>query len=66
MADSFANDGGTAVRFEIEAVKGLDVKSFSETANEDELLLDHDSTFTVAGVERVGATWHVKMKQVAT
>ncbi len=57
------------VVLEIEAAHGLDMKSFSDHPNEDELLLNHNSRFTVESVEQRkdangGLRWHAKLKQV--
>ncbi len=63
-----AKFGGEVV-MEIEVRRGLDVKSFSDSPREEELLLDHNSRFTVASMEerphKNGGTYtHVKLKQV--
>lgn len=62
-----ANDLGiklSDIRLEIQAVHGLDVKSFSQAPEENELLLNNNSKFTVEKYEVVGKQIRVKLKQV--
>jgi predicted double-glycine peptidase len=64
VADNFA----LPIRIEVEAVHGLDVKSMSAHPEEDELLLDDNTHFTVASVEKAGPDdehdWVIKLKQL--
>ena len=60
VARKFASD----VTMEIAARRGLDVQSHSDSPAENELLMDHNSLFTVDSYEKQGNKWHVKLKQV--
>ncbi len=61
--------GGTGfagnVRVLITAKQGLDMKPYSSIPHENELLLDHNSSFKVQGVKQGGdGTWHVQLEQL--
>lgn len=52
------------VELVIAAKKGIDARPFSIHADENELLLDHDSAFRVIGVKKDGKRWLIQMEQI--
>ncbi len=62
-ATNKANDFGGNVKFEINAVHGLDMTPYSKY-DEAELLLNHASKFKVKSVTRDGGAWRIQMDQI--
>lgn len=52
------------IQLTIHATHGLDLKPYSELANEDELLLDHNSAFRVKKITDTADGWHVELEQI--